>query len=85
MTMNSICYSITKIIKENNMVIENVVIENKTKLFQDLAIDSLSFVILVTEIEDYYNIDIVDELERIDFSSTIQDLINIIEEVKSNE
>lgn len=85
MTMNSIYYNITKIIKENNMVIENAVIENKTKLFQDLAIDSLSFVILVTEIEDYYNIDIVDELERIDISSTIQDLINIIEEVKSNE
>lgn len=85
MTMNSIYYNITKIIKENNMVIENAVIKNKTKLFQDLAIDSLSFVILVTEIEDYYNIDIVDELERIDISSTIQDLINIIEEVKSNE
>lgn len=83
--MDSICNEIVKMIKENEIILEDTVIDSKTKLFGDLAIDSLSFVILVSEIEDYYSIDIVDELERINYSSTIQDLIDIIKEVKNNE
>lgn len=76
--MNSICNNIIKILKDDELVISDIYINEETKLFQDLGMDSLSFIVLISKLEDFYNVSINQDLEYINSSSSIDDLANIV-------
>ena len=70
---------IIKIIAENLNIDQANITENMN-LKEDLSVDSLDYITIVTELEDKYNLMFEDEL--IDKINTVGDLIEYIEKSK---
>ncbi len=63
---------------------EDVQIENETSLL-DVGLSSLTFVKLIINIEEMFEIEIPDECLNIQEMGTVEQICNVIERVKSNE
>ena len=76
---------IIEIIKENcyDMPDDSEIVYSK-HIYEDYAIDSISFINIIVEIEEAFGISIPDEYLDMDMLGTIDDICNVVQLSKNN-